>query len=478
MKKTGGKILMMALVVLALLGGLTACNLPEQTGPSAPASVTPGAGGETLPAPGITPVVENPTVPAVTQEAPTALPSETAAPVFNTPVPPSATSPLPTVTPRPTNPVGDLTISRIEMVDLQNGFGEGFPAGGSTGLYRTADGGKTWTLINPPGGYGDGGEFFALNARSIWAAPGVSPQQGSSGLEKGFVYRSTDGGVTWSTSQPITLATGEVALVESFYPNSLFFLDENRGWLVISVGHYMNQDVVVILNTMDGGQNWARQTDKMQASQAGGASMPCQVLGIAFDTATHGFMAGNCLAVGMDERWKVLTSSDSGHTWNPVEIGAPVNAPAAVTGADAMCAASGLTFEYPQTYILSYTCQVYDSSAAIPTYTFTYVSTDGGKAWAGAEVGFASFYNSTAGSALGPRAANGDRYFYATNDGGRNWVKGHKVVWANAQLSFVDTKNAWAVVWRLNETSGMNDYALVRTTAGDGPWAILAAMVK
>jgi len=364
------------------------------------------------------------------------------------------------------------------MFDGQNGFAEGFPEGGQTGLYRTADGGETYALINPPGGYGAAGKFFALNAQTIWAAPGRSPQAGSTGLDKGYVYRSADGGQTWSSSQPISLATGEVALVETFYPNSIFFLNNSLGWMVISVGHYMNQDVVVILNTTDGGQSWVRQTDKMQASSLGGSAMPCQVLGIVFVDASHGFMAGNCLAVGMDERWKLLESNDSGRTWNPLELGAPASAPAAVTGPDAMCAASGLRFQEPSTLVLDYTCQVYDPGATIPFYDFTYISTNGGSTWAGAEVSSAAFYTATSGTALGPKAASGDRYFYTTTNGGQTWVKGNKVTWSNVQLSFIDAKTGWAVVWRSNTTSGLLEYALVKTTNGDGPWTLIKAKGK
>jgi hypothetical protein len=143
-----------------------------------------------------------------------------------------------------------------------------------------------------------------------------------------------------------------------------------------------------------------------------------------------------------------------------------------------MCAPVGLRFQTPQTFILDYSCQVYDSNAAIPFYYFTFVSSDGGSTWAGAQVESADFYSTTGGLALGPRAANGDRYFYTTSDGGRNWVKGNKVTWSNAQLSYLDALKGWAVVWRVNPVTGVTEYALVKTINGDGPWGLITPKVK
>lgn len=486
MKKLRTKSYAVALGFLALLGlatWLSGCNLPQQISLETPQSPTALVASETLPPPGVTEIIETSSLPAVTEVLPSA--SETGIPASDTPVPPTPTLAPATVTvtlapasPTPTTASIDLTITRIQMIDKENGFGEGFTAGNPTNLYRTADGGKSWSLINPPGGYNDGGEFFALDARSLWAAPGLSPAPGGSGLESGNTYHSTDGGQTWATSQPISLATGEVTLVESFYVNSMFFLNPDLGWMVISVGHYMNQDVVVILNTTDGGQTWTRKTDKYLAHEIGGEAMPCQVLGIAFENATHGFMAGNCLAVGRDEDWRVLESDDAGRTWNSMTLSPPANAPAPALSDEAMCAPNGLRFHLPETFILDYTCQLYDMEAENPFYYFTYVSTDGGATWAGAEVTWAAFYSANGGVALGPKAPNGDRYFYTTTDGGRNWVKGYKVTWQNAQLSYVDSKSGWAVAWRYNETSGKNDYALINTTNTDGPWMMIEPKVK
>jgi hypothetical protein len=114
---------------------------------------------------------------------------------------------------------------------------------------------QTWDEVTPVSGYPIGSRFFALDGQHAWVVPALVPNEGE--LRTGYLWRTSDGGQTWEPSIPIKLELqGEPALLESFLPQSIFFLDDQRGWLVISVGHYMNQDVLVIYGTQDGGLSW------------------------------------------------------------------------------------------------------------------------------------------------------------------------------------------------------------------------------
>lgn len=414
-----------------------------------------------------------PELPAYTATPTVLIPAETD---IATDMPASLDTPMPTITPVPTfPPQTPVTLTRIDMVNLNEGWGEMVIDEQTWALLRTADGGQHWEMVNPPRGYAPYSRFFALDGQTAWAAPALLYPGVS--VENGFIWRTRDGGKTWQASQPLALKTNEQALVETFLPSSLFFLDANHGWLVVSVGHYMNQDVLVIFSTQDGGETWSRLTDKFQAGQAGDAALPCQVLGIGFINPDQGWLAGNCLAVGVDERWSILATQDGGRTWQSTSLPAP-SEPAAVLAADAICASNGVQVMPPQTVNLEFHCLVNNPAGSTPTYSILFSSADGGKTWNAIEASTVSLFAAQGAAVLGPQAQDGTRSLLATRDGGATWTAVKIVTWPEAQLDFVDSQHGWAVARRWNSQTEQYDYALVVTTNGGERWELIDPKIK
>lgn len=109
-----------------------------------------------------------------------------------------------------------------------------FPAGGQGQVAYSDDDGATWTLVNIGGataGHGavDSGALFALDQSHIWL-----------GSAAGYIYFSSDGGVSWTAQHAGTLTTEDVLSVK--------FADENEGMAGCADD--------IILKTTDGGTTW------------------------------------------------------------------------------------------------------------------------------------------------------------------------------------------------------------------------------
>ncbi|MGI3200778.1 WD40/YVTN/BNR-like repeat-containing protein [Streptomyces sp. GLT-R25] len=179
-------------------------------------------------------------------------------------------------------------------------------AGSKGTVLRTADGGKNWRNVSPPGA-------AELEFRDIEAFDGRRAVVLAIGEgEASRVFRTEDGGSTWTESFRNTDA-------KAFYDCITFF--DSRHGLAMSDpvdGRFR------ILSTRDGGRSW-----KVLPS----AGMP------AAQTGEAGFAAsGQCLvssgsrdvwmATGGAARARVLHSSDRGLTWTATDTPIPAGDPA------------------------------------------------------------------------------------------------------------------------------------------------------
>ena len=451
---------------------LTACNFPAR---QEPASTVQEINLATTPVATET----SPFAPMLTA-TPTLAPVKTEEPlVFPTP------GILPGIRYDPLAEGESIHITALQMLDMQTGWAalDASAPDESGHLLRTEDGGSTWQQITPPSGFPQMSIFFALDQQQAWAAPTILLAGQS--VSAGTIWRTTDGGLTWQPSAAINLAYQEQELVESFVPQALFFLDAQQGWLVVSVGHFMNQDVLEIFGTFDGGLTWQRLADKASMGQGegqdGGAGMPCHVSGIAFNDSQHGFLAGDCLAVSVDDGFSILVSSNGGRSWQKQTLPEPADLPQAVTAAAAagqrFCASTGIE-QTPAGLLVQHTCQVLEGSGMLRNYPFLSLSPDGGQTWLGWQGENASFVNTAEGYSLGAIGQNGTRQVSVTADGGKTWRSAGTVTWPEAWLQFFIPGQGFALARSWNEQNSAYDYALVRTENGGQSWALVKGVVK
>jgi len=132
----------------------------------------------------------------------------------------------------------------VHFFDANVGLTQGDPINGSYEIYRTTNGGTSWTLVTgtpPPANsteYGYNGGNVAAGT-SFWFV-----------TNQGFIYRTTDQGVTWTKhTTPITdfgAATASGSLVMS---------DNNNGIIIGTTG-----GVSTLYKTSNGGTTWTTGT--------------------------------------------------------------------------------------------------------------------------------------------------------------------------------------------------------------------------
>lgn len=146
-------------------------------------------------------------------------------------------------------------VTALRLADAQKGW-----IGGKGWIAHTDDGGGKWKVQYT--GAGEIGQLFALNDQDAWASEG----------EK--LLGTTDGGAHWSAvgSVPNQAFLHFVSKQEAFSGNAqsvdggvkwvklpvpagmqgdAYFHDRKNGWAVRQV-----QDMIEVLRTQDGGQNW------------------------------------------------------------------------------------------------------------------------------------------------------------------------------------------------------------------------------
>jgi photosystem II stability/assembly factor-like uncharacterized protein len=149
---------------------------------------------------------------------------------------------------------GEFFISDVKFIDRNLGYVVGNRPGIAQGLFRTTDGGTTWTaLANPNGGY----SLDFVDANHGWDV-----------FVGGLGYRTTDGGATW---QEMILPN------QGFSPNisKIDFINTNVGWAVGWHGY--------AAHTTDGGITWQLQNI---------ATIDDQILGLYVLSTTEVFAVG------------------------------------------------------------------------------------------------------------------------------------------------------------------------------------------
>lgn len=167
--------------------------------------------------------------------------------------------------------IGDIAVSQSDPNILYVATGsDGLRSNviGGKGVYRSADGGVSWTLA----GLEDSGHIGAVeidprNNNVVWVA---AIGQAFSASEQRGVYRSSDGGASWERSLAISDTVGFSDLELLPHNPDVVFATAWRArrtpWTIISGG---TQEQGGLYKSADGGKNWRRISEGLPTGLIG-----------------------------------------------------------------------------------------------------------------------------------------------------------------------------------------------------------------
>lgn len=155
----------------------------------------------------------------------------------------------------------------------------GFVVGDGGWVYKTTDGGVTWTLIWNGGEYSDYYRSISMLNSSI----------GLIADSDGIILRTTDGGSSW-----LKITTDVLSL------ETVYFYNKTNAYAIGQEG--------AILKSTDGGLSWAKKT----------SNSTDRLSGIWFTDSLNGFIVGQYGSGFMTgDLGIVLKTSDGGEQWYP-----------------------------------------------------------------------------------------------------------------------------------------------------------------
>ena len=124
----------------------------------------------------------------------------------------------------------------------------------SAGIYKTANGGKSWSLVpstlDPTAVYGS---FSFSSSSDGWLLVGIQPSAGS---ENKYLYKTTDGGSNWSLVAQAQFSSGQAMAISGVMPatgyvTQLHFISPQQGFMALArSGLYATDDGGLTWNLM------------------------------------------------------------------------------------------------------------------------------------------------------------------------------------------------------------------------------------
>jgi photosystem II stability/assembly factor-like uncharacterized protein len=349
-------------------------------------------------------------------------------PVPDTPAPHAIDAPV----------VESPALSEIHFLNELDGWGVT-----ETQIVRTNDGGVTWHNVTPPDITETGSTVatFILDNQHAW----VQKPDFNNFPNNGLLYRTTDGGLTWTISST------------PFSGGDLSFTNVTNGWMLADLGVGAGSNAVAIFQTADGGATWTQTYTNDPNLPDAGDSLPLG--GIKSDLVPLNkqiaWVSGVTYAPGTVYLFR---TDDGGHNWTPVTLELPAGAENFELGVDK----DQLQFVSANDGFLA----VRMSGEA--TQTAVYITNDGGNSWTLTPT---LIPNAGASAFLSAREAiiyNGEQ-FYVTHDAARTWTTvSPNIVFGDsfADMDFVNPNTGWVVT-----VDAANHHSLNRTTDGGATWS-------
>ena len=176
-----------------------------------------------------------------------------------------------------------ITFKCIKFTDENNGWACGSKGMTNGAIFKTEDGGSTWSDVFLTGMFDQFNDLCFCDNNVIWAGG----YKNSSGVC--LFYKSDDGGTTWN---PVTLP-------ENLGVKKVYFADQNNGWVILRQSGSSR-----IYHTSDGGANWTVQMNGTTSDGWTIRELYCW----------HFFDANNAIAAGT--YGYIIYTNDGGATWN------------------------------------------------------------------------------------------------------------------------------------------------------------------
>jgi photosystem II stability/assembly factor-like uncharacterized protein len=366
------------------------------------------------------PAASGPTV-----EAPTEIPPT---PVPDTPAPPTVNAPV----------VESPSLVQVQFLNELNGWGVT-----ETQIVRTNDGGMTWYNVTPSDLTETGSTVatFFLDNEHAWVLKADFNNYPNNGL----LYRTTDGGLTWTFS------------ATAFSSGDLSFIDANNGWMLADLGVGAGSNAVAVYQTKDAGVSWSQTYTNDPNLPDAGNSLPLG--GLKSDlvplTMKTAWVDGVTYASGSAYLFR---TDDGGHTWTQVSLPLPSGAENFELGIDR----DQMRFFSAKDGFLV----VRMSGEA--TQTAVYTTNDAGSTWTLTPTLIPNAGPSEFLSAQEAILYNG-KQFYITRDAAQTWTTlSPNIVFGDsfASMDFVDLNTGWIITLDPN-----NHRSLYRTNDGGATWS-------
>ncbi len=300
------------------------------------------------------------------------------------------------------------------------------------GLYKSTDGGNSWTKISPTDfatNYFNGTDAIPISSSTILFATNAN------GSTLGGIYRTTDGGTTWTqiTSGLPTSDYGRIAMAQD--PNNA-----NTVYAVFA-GNSTNDGLNGIYKTTDGGLNWSVLPKPGNLITTSGQSYLGSQGWYDNVISVDPHNSNNIYVGGVED----MKSTDGGNTW------------------------SQITFWISSTSVhADHHAIVFDPNTANVVYDGDdggiYKTTDGGSSWTALNNGLqiTQFYG-------GATEANGVNYQGGTQDNGHLKYNGSGTNWTEVQGG----DGGYAAISQSNSQIGYEEYVYLqidKTTDGGNSW--------
>ena len=219
-----------------------------------------------------------------------------------------AETPIPSVTDTPVPPalpsVASPVLSRIDFQDEIHGWGIAVNKAGY--ILRTVDGGTTWLNATPQGigpvGYST--NLVVLNTNTAWV---LGP---TADLFSGILYRTNDGGITWS-SYPVPF---DLAFLQ--------FLNASTGRALTVRKAGLGSEAVELFQTSDGGAIWTSVFHDEPGQPGSSDSLPLAGIknGMTFIDANTGWVTSTS---SVDGEIFLYVTHDGGLSWSQQRLPLP-----------------------------------------------------------------------------------------------------------------------------------------------------------